>query len=139
MLCNYLQNVVATTYIFRLQLSTFIFYNKQPLERFRDKGAVCKSCYSTYTSELNGFGITEENAVKIERIYKEPIPERTLDTKQAGIELVSPDECFVQLINYKKAWISNYGRPLEYCNGKYVIKRTKELDRIKVVFKGLVG
>ena len=29
MLCNHLQNVVATTYIFRLQLSTFIFYNKQ--------------------------------------------------------------------------------------------------------------
>ena len=28
MLCNHLQNVVATTYIFRLQLSTFIFYNK---------------------------------------------------------------------------------------------------------------
>ncbi|MCI7721632.1 MAG: site-specific integrase, partial [Mediterraneibacter faecis] len=28
-LCNHLQNVVATTYIFRLQLSTFIFYNKQ--------------------------------------------------------------------------------------------------------------
>ena len=27
-LCNHLQNVVATTYIFRLQLSTFIFYNK---------------------------------------------------------------------------------------------------------------
>ena len=96
-----------------------------PLERFRDKGAVCKSCYSTYTSELNGFGITEENAVKIERIYKDPIPERILDTKQAGIELVSPDECFVQLINYKKAWISNYGRPLEYNNGKYVVKRTQ--------------
>ena len=30
-LCNHLQNVVATTYIFRLQLSTFIFYNKQAL------------------------------------------------------------------------------------------------------------
>ena len=29
MLCNHLQNVVATTYIFGLQLSTFIFYNKQ--------------------------------------------------------------------------------------------------------------
>ena len=28
-LCNHLQNVVATTYIFGLQLSTFIFYNKQ--------------------------------------------------------------------------------------------------------------
>ena len=28
-LCNYLQNVVAITYIFGLQLSTFLFYNKQ--------------------------------------------------------------------------------------------------------------
>ena len=27
--CNYLQNVVAITYIFGLQLSTFLFYNKQ--------------------------------------------------------------------------------------------------------------
>jgi len=27
-LCNYLQNVVAITYIFGLQLSTFLFYNK---------------------------------------------------------------------------------------------------------------
>ena len=28
--CNYLQNVGATTCILGLQLSTFIFYNKQP-------------------------------------------------------------------------------------------------------------
>ena len=28
-LCNYLQNVVAITYIFGLQLSTFLFYYKQ--------------------------------------------------------------------------------------------------------------
>ena len=28
-LCNYLQNVGATTYILVLQLSTFLFYNKQ--------------------------------------------------------------------------------------------------------------
>lgn len=99
-----------------------------PLERFSNKvkkGTWCKSCCSAYTSEKNGY-MSEESIVKIERLYKEPFPERILDTKQAGIELVSPDECFVQLINYKKAWISNYGRPLEYSNGKYVIKRTKE-------------
>ena len=95
-----------------------------PLERFRKIGTVCKSCCSTYNVMQNG-NLSDEDIIKIERIYKEPIPERTLDTKQAGIELVSPDECFVQLINYKKAWISNYGRPLEYNNGKYVFKRTK--------------
>ena len=99
-----------------------------PLDRFSNKqkkGTWCKNCCSTYTSETRGF-VTEENIVKIERLYKEPIPERILDKEQVGIELISPDECFVQLINYKKAWISNYGRPLEYNNGKYVIKRTKE-------------
>lgn len=99
-----------------------------PIERFSNKlkkGTWCKNCCSTYTSEKNGY-MSEESIVKIERLYKEPFPERILDTKQAGIELISPDECFVQLINYKKAWISNYGRPLEYNNGKYVIKRTKE-------------
>lgn len=96
-----------------------------PLERFSSEKSWCKNCMSFYSSEAKGF-VTEDNIVKIERIYKEPIPERILDTKQAGIELVSPNECFVQLINYKKAWISNYGRPLEYCNGKYVIKRTKK-------------
>lgn len=96
-----------------------------PLERFSVKSKWCKNCCSTYSSEARGF-VTEENLVKIERLYKEPIPERILDTKQTDIELISPDECFVRLINYKKAWISNYGRPLEYNNGKYVIKRTRE-------------
>ena len=32
-LCNYLQNVGAKTYIFGLQLSTFLFYNKQCILR----------------------------------------------------------------------------------------------------------
>lgn len=31
-LCNYLQNVVATTYILGLQLPTFIFYNKHHVQ-----------------------------------------------------------------------------------------------------------
>lgn len=98
-----------------------------PLDRFPLKGGcVCKNCGSVHNSELNGFFITEENIVKIERIYKEPIPQRILNTEQASIDLISPDECFVRLINYKNAWISNYGRPLEYNNGKYVFKRISE-------------
>lgn len=97
-----------------------------PLERFRSKGTVCKSCYSTHMSKLNGFAVTEENMVKIERLYKEPIPQRILDTTNVNIELVGTDECFVRLINYKNAWISNYGRVLEYNNGKYIFKRTKD-------------
>ena len=96
-----------------------------PLERFSGDKGWCKNCMSFYSSQVRGFA-TEENMVKIERLYKEPIPIRILDTKQANIELISPDECFVRLINYKNAWISNYGRPLEYNNGKYIFKRTKD-------------
>ena len=36
MLCNYLQNVAAITYIFVLQLSTFLFYNKQSMTDYVD-------------------------------------------------------------------------------------------------------
>lgn len=95
-----------------------------PLERFTDGKTWCKNCCSSYSSEIRGF-MPEDSIVKIERHYKEPIPQRILDIKQAGMDLVSPDECFVRLINYKCAWISNCGRVLEYCNGKYVMKRTK--------------
>ena len=95
-----------------------------PLQRFSNGNSWCKNCRSAYSSEIKGL-MAEESIVKIERHYKEPIPERILDTKQAGIDLVSPDECFVRLINYNNAWISNCGRILENNNDKYVFKRTK--------------
>ena len=96
-----------------------------PKERFSGNRAWCKSCATAHYSEVNGF-LTKESLVKIERLYKQPIPQRMLDVKEAGIKLVGVDECFAQLINYKKAWISNYGRVLEYYNGKYIFKRTKK-------------
>ena len=96
-----------------------------PIERFSNGKTWCKNCMSAYSSEIKGF-MPEESIVKIERIYKEPIAQRILDTKQTDIKLISDDELFVRLIKYKNAWISNYGRVLEYYNGKYVIKRTKK-------------
>ena len=86
-----------------------------PIDRFRENGgAWCKNCCSIYTSEARGNIITEENAVKIERLFKDPFPQGILNTSTADTELVATDEYFVRLINYKNAWISNYGRPLEY-------------------------
>lgn len=95
-----------------------------PIERFVKGHSQCKSCWSTYISETRGT-ISEENIVKIERLYKNPLPERVLDIKSAGIKSIAPDECFVRLIDYKRAWISNYGRVLEYNGKKYVLKRLK--------------
>lgn len=97
-----------------------------PLERFpQSNRGWCKNCNSFYASEVRGF-VTEDNMVKIERIYKNPVLTRILLIEEAGIETIAFDEIFVQLINYKNAWISNHGRVLEYSNKKYVFKRLKE-------------
>lgn len=41
-----------------------------------------------------------------------------LDTKKANIELVSPDEIFVQVHNTYNYWVSNYGRVVNNLKGK---------------------
>ena len=96
-----------------------------PLERFGKGQCWCKNCCSTYNSELKGT-ISKENIVTIERLYKNPLPMRVLDIKCSGVKLIAEDECFVELIDYKRAWVSNYGRVLEYNGNKYVLKRIKK-------------
>ena len=55
MLCNYLQNVAAITYIFVLQLSTFLFYNKQ----FRATllGSIT---YISFILQIHTFGVNTD-------------------------------------------------------------------------------
>lgn len=98
-----------------------------PLESFSRGKSWCKNCCTTYNSEKRGT-LYDKNIVKIERLYKTPLPERILDTERAGIKNVACDECFVQLIDYKRAWISNYGRVLEYNGKKYIFKRLSTGD-----------
>lgn len=93
-----------------------------PLDMFAKKKCSCKNCNSVYISKKNGF-FSNKALVKIERIYKEPIVSRILDTDKYDISLIHPDEIFVKLINYKEAWISNYGRVFEYKNNKFIRKR----------------
>ena len=97
-----------------------------PLERFaKGNGCWCRSCTNVYNVNRNGSVLAKADEVKIERIFKEPISARILDMGQTGISLERADECFVELINYKDAWISNCGRVLEYKDGRYIIKRTR--------------
>lgn len=100
-----------------------------PLDRFGIDGkklikSICKSCCSTYSTMKRG-NMSEDDIITIERLYKEPLPIRILDVKQAEIKTIAEDECFVELIDYKRAWISNYGRVLEHNGKKYVYKRIK--------------
>ena len=52
MLCNYLQNVAAITYIFVLQLSTFLFYNKHPDLFIKDIAAMVGFSDQFYFSRI---------------------------------------------------------------------------------------
>lgn len=64
MLCNYLQNVAAITYIFVLQLSTFLFYNKQDCtENYVDEHTL-----TTTLSRIRG-KIETNGTVYIKTVY----------------------------------------------------------------------
>lgn len=95
-----------------------------PIERFSKKNRKCKSCYSTLFTKQRG-RISDDDIITIERLYKEPLPIRILDVKQAGIKPIADDESFVELIDYKRTWISNYGRVIEHNGKKYAFKRIK--------------
>ena len=96
-----------------------------PIDRFTNKVYWCKNCSSFYTSEIKGRA-KQDDIIKFERLYKELVPERILDAQKANIKIIADDEIFLKLINYKNAWSSNYGRILEYNNGKYMFKRIKD-------------
>ena len=49
-LCIYLQNVGAKTYIFGLQLSTFLFYNKQSGVTVSELAATARTSWSFFTA-----------------------------------------------------------------------------------------
>ena len=55
----------------------------------------------------------------IERQYKEIRPERILDLSNTDIIPLGTDEIFVKRMDYKNAWLSNYGRAIRYSDGKY--------------------
>lgn len=55
----------------------------------------------------------------IQRHYKDIKLERILDISRLNIILLGTDEIFVKLMDYKNAWLSNYGRVIRYSSGKY--------------------
>ena len=55
----------------------------------------------------------------IQRHYKDIKPERILDISNLRIIPLGTDETFVKLMDYKNAWLSNYGRVIRFSDGKY--------------------
>ena len=55
----------------------------------------------------------------VHRHYKEIQPGRKLDISNLNIIPLGADEMFVKLMDYKNAWLSNYGRVIRFSDGRY--------------------
>ena len=88
----------------------------------------CKACINEQFRKYRfrkrleeGFKLYESGKfAKIKRKYKKIHPELTLKYAESEIHYIARDEKFVRLLDYKSAWISNYGRVvLKTEEGKY--------------------
>lgn len=59
--------------------------------------------------------------ILIQRQYKDIKKERILDISDIDIIPLGTDEIFVELMDYKQAWLSNYGRVIRCSHGKYTL------------------
>ena len=103
-----------------------------PVEKFRlVKGQFhnpyylnqCKECeykyQREYLAEKNKIEFSNNMEMLIPRHYKNIKEERILDISNLKIIPLGTDEIFVKLMDYKNAWLSNYGRVIRYSNSKY--------------------
>ena len=102
--CNYLQNAVANTYIFVLQLSTFIFYNKQakPLIINSDQG-------SQFTSDKY-IDFIRDNGIR-----------QSMDGKSRWADNIMIERWF-RSFKYEEAYLTEYANLKEAREaiGKYI-------------------
>ena len=88
---------------------------------------ICKSCYNEdrrKKHEENKIKLyLKDDSLKIHRKYKEVSSVKILSIEQFGISPINEDEVFVKLLDYKNAYISNYGRVLIRYGKKYCLKR----------------
>lgn len=98
------------------RLTTGQFYNPY----YRSECKECEYKYQRgYLKEKNKITFSNHLEHLIEIKYKEIKPERILDISNMDIIPLGTDEIFVKLMDYKYAWLSNYGRAIRYFHGKY--------------------
>lgn len=79
-----------------------------------------------YKKNIQAF-IADES-VKIPRKYKALRQEWILPPTVSGIIPIHDDEVFIRLLDYRYAWISNYGRAVALYGGKYCLMHKKYID-----------
>ncbi len=103
-----------------------------PIEKFRlVKGQFhnpyylgqCRECeykyQREYLEEKNKISFSDDLEILIQRHYKEIKSERIVDISNIKIIPLGTDEVFVKLMDYKNAWLSNYGRAIRFSDDKY--------------------
>ena len=119
-----------------------------PLDRYQlykstgYRRIICKDCWNKdmrenrlqkrITTGLEQY--SKEKSMKIQRRFKKPYLFQKLDKTESGIKNIARDEVFVRLLDYKSAWVSNYGRVIQKLeDGTYQLAKgvytraTKEL------------
>lgn len=85
--------------------------------------AHCKACeykyQREYLEEKDSIKFSDDLEILVHRKYKEIKRERILDIDTINIIPIGVDEIFVKMMDYKNAWLSNYGRVIRYSEGKY--------------------
>lgn len=83
----------------------------------------CKECEYKYQREYlekkDMVEFSDNLEILVQRKYKEIKPERILDISEIDIIPLGTDEIFVKLMDYKNAWISNYGRVIRFSDSRY--------------------
>lgn len=94
------------------------FYNPYYLNQ-------CKECeykyQRNYLEEKSKIKFPENLEILINRQYKTIKKERILDITNMDIVPLGTDEIFVKMMDYKNAWLSNYGRVIRYSDNKYYL------------------
>lgn len=85
----------------------------------------CKECeykyQRAYLEEKNRIKFSDDLEILIHRKYKLIKKERILNISDTDIIPIGTDEIFVKLMDYKDAWLSNYGRVIRFSNGRYTL------------------
>lgn len=83
----------------------------------------CKECEYLYQREYlekkNTINFSDDLEYLIDRQYKIIRPDRILDISAFDIIPMGTDEIFVKMMDYKDAWLSNYGRIIKYSGNRY--------------------
>lgn len=96
---------------------------------------MCKECKNCRRRQARRNRNIEEfmadESMKIQRHYKEIRPERIFPMEHYGIAPAAEDEIFVKLLDYKDAWISNYGRVLTRYGANYCLMRKNIVKTVR--------